>query len=112
MQLGTQTVTFVTITQGPVDPNGIPAEIRTETPVQGCLFRPLRVDEKVGLTDNIATEVWKATCPPVTAAVAASVVGELKHNGSTYQQVGAPQPYRDLSGVLDHVTVMCRRQDA
>jgi hypothetical protein len=111
MQLGDQTVTFVAITYGPPDENGIPEEIRTETPVAGCLFRPLRSDEKAGVFE-IATEVWKATCPPVTAALTASVNGELKHDGITYQTVAGAQPYRGLDGVVDHVVVMCRRQVA
>jgi hypothetical protein len=58
------------------------------------------------------TEVWKATCPPVTAALAASVNGELKHDGVTYQNVGGAQPYRGLDGVVDHVVMLCRRQVA
>jgi hypothetical protein len=45
MQLGDQIVTFVEISEGPPDVNGIPEEIRTDTPVTGCLFRPLRSDE-------------------------------------------------------------------
>jgi hypothetical protein len=111
MQLGDQVVTFVEISEGPPDVNGIPEEIGIETPVSGCLFRPLRSDEKSGFFE-IATEVWKATCPPVAAALTASANGELKHDGITYQNVAGAQPYRGLDGVVDHVVLMCRRQVA
>jgi hypothetical protein len=50
--------------------------------------------------------------PTRHGALTVSVNGELKHDGITYQNVGGAQPYRGLDGVVDHVVVMCRRQDA
>ena len=77
--------------------------------MQGCLFRPLRFDETAGSTE-LATEVWKATWPPVTAAQAASANGEVKHGGVAYQNFGSAQAFHCLDGVVYHVVVMCRRQ--
>ncbi|WP_231984725.1 hypothetical protein [Mycobacterium sp. 852014-52144_SCH5372336] len=99
----------MTITEGPPDRNGYPTQIRTETDVHGCLFRPIDVDEKAGLFE-IATEVWKATCPPEPVALAATAAGEVKHVGLTYQIIGGVQPFYDLDGEIRHVAVVCRRQ--
>ena len=110
IELGGQTLTFVEITEGPPDRNGEPTEIRVDTPVPGCLFRPLRFDEKAGVTTELATEIWKATCPPVAAVLAAVANGEVKHEGTTYQIYGGVQPMRGLDGQVDHVVVMARLQ--
>lgn len=111
MSFGGQTVTFVTITDGTKDRLGIPAQVRTPVDVPGCRFRPLTAEEAVALTD-VATEVWKCTAPPVAAVLAAKAIDEVKHNGITYQVVGAVKPYNDLSDAVFKVTVMCKKQTA
>lgn len=109
---GDQTLTFVSITDGPPDVNGIPEQVRTEIEVAGCRFRPLRVAEKVGLLENIATEVWQATCPPDAAVLAAEAIDEITYLGETYQLVGAVQPFTDFSSTVHKVTVLAQRQSA
>lgn len=109
MNFGAQTVTFVTITDGPPDRNGIPAEVRTDVAVPGCRFRPLRTDEKIGLTD-IANEVWKCTAPPVTAVLEATTVSELKYLNETYQLLGEVQPFNDMGSTVHKVTVLAKKQ--
>lgn len=108
---GGQTVTFVTITYGAPDRNGIPKETRTNVDVPGCRFRPLRTDEKVGLTD-IASEVWKCTAPPVEAVLEASTVSELEYAGETYQLMGEVQPFNDMGSTVHKVTVLARKQSS
>lgn len=112
MSYGAETLTFVTLTDGPPDRNGIPTRVRTEVDVAGCHFRPLKVSEKVGLVENIATEVWQATCPRDDTVLAAAAVDEIKHNGVTYQLVGAPQPFKDFSATVYKVTVLAQVQTA
>ncbi|MBK8772560.1 MAG: hypothetical protein IPM06_19340 [Rhizobiales bacterium] len=110
MRFGGQTVTFVAVSDSG-DPGflGLKAQTRTETPVEGCHFRPLSAQESVDVVD-VSTSLWKATCPPVPAALAAEPDGELVVDGVTYQIVGPPMPKVDLSGETDHVTVVCKRQ--
>lgn len=109
---GDQTLTFVTITDGEPDENGIPEPQRTEIPVTGCRFRPLKVSEKVGLVDNIATEVWQGTCPPAQAVLDATAISEIKYLGETYQLVGAVQPFTDFTSTVHKVTVLAQKQFA
>jgi hypothetical protein len=112
VSFGAQTLTFVTISEGALDVNGIPAQVRTEVEVPGCRFRPLRVSEKVGLVENIATEVWQATCPPVDAVLAATAISEIEYDGETYLLVGAVQPFTDFTSTVHKVTVLAQRQSA
>ena len=112
MFFGSQTLTFVSITDGEVDENGIAEPVRTEIEVEGCRFRPLKVSEKVGLVENIATEVWQATCPPVEAVLEAKAISEIEYAGETYQLVGAVQPFNDFSSSVFKVTVLAQKQSA
>lgn len=108
---GGDTVIFVAITYGALDRLGIPAKVRTEVSVTGCRFRPLSVEEAVGLTDA-ATEIWKCTAPPDPAVLAASSIDEMKHNGITYQLVGGVKPFPYAkSDAIYKVTVMCKREN-
>lgn len=111
MTFGSQTVTFVTVTDGVLDRLGIAAKVRTEVAVPGCRFRPLSTEEQVGLTDA-ATQVWKGTCPPNAAVLAAKAIDEVKVSGVTYQIVGGVKPYTDFSNAVHKVTVMCQKQIA
>lgn len=111
MMLGGETVTFVTVTESG-DPGylGIKTKTRVETAVTGCRFRPLNADEAPDAATNTAVGVWKCTAPPEAAALAAASTGEVKVNGVTYQIDGPIMPKRTRSGVLHHITIMCKRQ--
>jgi hypothetical protein len=109
---GDQTLTFVAVTDGTEDRNGIPAQIRTELSVEGCHFRPLKTSEKVGLVENIATEMWQATCPPDDGVLAATAIDEIVYLGETYQIVGGVQPFNDFSSNVFKVTVLAQKQGA
>lgn len=110
MTFGGQSVTFVTVTHaGTSGFLGVVAESRVETVVSGCRFRPAAVSEASDAV-SVASGRWRATCPPVAAALNASPGGEVKCGGVTYLIDGPPQPKYDIDGVLHHVTVMCKRQ--
>lgn len=109
---GGQSVTFVEITYtGEPGYLGVREPVRTETVVERCRFRPLRVDERaaIGVTDT-STEIWKITAPPVPAVLDAKPNGEVIHDGTGYEIDGPVQPKRDMGGQLHHVTVFCKRQ--
>lgn len=110
MTFGGQVVTFVAVTQTE-SPGylGVTGETRTETPVTGCHFRPAQTSEAHGDTTT-ASGLWKATCPPVAAAVNATPGAEVKCGGLTFLIEGFPMVKRDIDGSDHHVTVMCRRQ--
>lgn len=108
--LGGQTVTLTTVTTSG-DPGylGIKSETRTSVTVAGCRGRVLSSEEMDTATD-IATEVWKFTLPPVSAALAAQPTGELVYGGRVFQIDGPPMPKFDLHGQIHHVTIMGKRQ--
>lgn len=110
MRFGGQTVTFVTVTLGDRGYLGVREATPTETAVTGCRFRPLSAEETEGITD-VSTGIWKATIPPVDAAVNAQPSGEIKVDGVTYQIDGPVQPKRNMDGSLHHVTILCKKQD-
>lgn len=107
---GGDTLTFVVITDGAVDRNGIAAQVRTEVESTGWRFRSLSFEETIALTD-LATEVWKATGPPDPAVLSAKAIDEIKHKGITYQIMGGVKlyPYAD-SDAIYKVTIMCTKQ--
>lgn len=112
MMLGGQTVTFVTVTEsGEPGYLGIKQETPTEVVVEGCRFRPLNADETPAGQTDVASGYWKCTAPPEAAAVAALSTGELKVDGVTYEIDGPVMPKRTRSGVLHHVTILCKKQD-
>lgn len=109
MMFGNQTVVLREFTNGTTRNRlnqPVPAE--HDVTVTGCLMRPFRPTEVVTLTD-IATEVWRCTMPPVTAALNATAAGELEYLGNPYQITGV-EPFPDLSGAIDHVRITCQRQ--
>lgn len=111
MTLGGQTVTFVTITEsGEPGYLGLKTKTRTETPVTGCRFRPLSVEETPDYLTNVSTGIWKCTAPPAEAALNALSGGELKVAGATYQITGPVMAKPDMDGSVHHVTVLCKRQ--
>lgn len=110
---GRQTLTFVTVTENLAvrDTYNKPAEVRTETLVPGCRFRPLPATETTKDGTQVVRDQWKATCPPVPAVVAAKSRDEITVNGVAYQIVGGPRVFVDLAGTPFKVTVVCERQD-
>lgn len=110
-RLGGQTITFISVTEDldNRDRYNKPAEVRTEVDVHGCRFRPLKTDEKTTEIGTIASELWKATCPPVAAVLSAKPSDEIKVDGVAYQIVGAVRPYEDLRGRVIKVTVLAQK---
>jgi hypothetical protein len=107
--MGGQTVTLRSFTNGVTrDRLNQPEKVATDVTVAGCLMRPYRPTEQVTLTD-VATEVWRCTAPPVTAALNATAANVLLYQGNTYQIIGV-EPFPDLSGVIDHVRITCQLQ--
>lgn len=112
MRFGRQVVTFIKITEDPDqrDEDNNPLIVRTETPVPGCRFRPLKAEEKVALGIDLATDPWQATCPPMSAVKAASAGDEVKVDGVTYQITGGVRVFADMAGKPFKVTVLAERQ--
>ena len=120
---GEQTIGFVAITDGEPDINGITEQVRTQTNISGCRFRPLKASEKVGLVENIASETWQGTCPPNAAVLSATAISEIVYDGTDDPQrgdddenvfllVGAVQPFTDFTSTVHKVTVLAQRQHA
>jgi hypothetical protein len=111
LRFGGQTVTFVAVTStGEPGRLGLTARLRSETPVKGCHFRPAGATESHDEQTSVATGLWKATVPPVDAALAAQPTDEVKVDGVEYQIEGPVQPKHDWDGSVHHVTIMCKRQ--
>lgn len=117
MTFGSQTVKFITITDGTPDRNNVATPVRTPVTVSGCRFRPLTFREKVDVTD-VATEIWKLTAPADAGALAAESVDEVVYDGSTnpadvagnrFQIVGGVQPFNDMGSTVFKVTVLCQK---
>lgn len=106
---GRTAITFVSVTDGPLDRYNEPAKIRTTIDVPGCRFRPLPASERIDNVGDVVTDPWRATCPPLPAVVAAKAEDELIVAGVTYQIVGGPRIFEDLSGKPFKVTVIAQR---
>lgn len=110
MRFGRQSVIIVTVTTNPSvrDRYNKSTEVRTETTVTGCRFRPLSAKEKIELGD-IVTDPWKCTAPPVAAAINAKAVDEMKVDGITYKIIGGARPFKDQAGRDWKVTIIGER---
>lgn len=108
---GRQTLTFVTVTEDLNNRDRLnkPAEIRTETDVPGCRFRPLPASETARDGAQVVKDAWRATCPPVAAVVGAKSRDEIKVDGVTLQIVGGPRVFVDGAGRPFKVSVICER---
>jgi hypothetical protein len=73
--------------------------------VTGVLMRPFRGVEDVKLTD-VASETWRCTLPPVSAALTATATADLIYQGDPYK-VWSVEPFSDLGGSVDHVRITC-----
>lgn len=116
---GGQTVVFVTVTEdlNTRDRRNNPALIRTETPVEGCRFRPAGTigqpagSEKTTDVGTVVIEQWKGTCPPDPVVLSAKSRDEIKVDGVTYQLTAKPHPFCDLEGNLFKITIMAEKTD-
>jgi hypothetical protein len=98
MKLGSQTVSFVTVTgTGVYDEFGTEGTASTDVPVTGCRHRPLSAKEATEAFGNVATQVWKTTAPPEAAAIAAKSTGTLKEGGRTFHIMGGALPFEDFN---------------
>lgn len=119
MSFGGETVYVVTVTENPAvrDRYNNPQEVRTETPIPGCRFRPLTSKERNDLTTSKertelgekVADPWKLTAPPVDAIMNAKNLDEIKFDGITYQILGRPRVFSDFSGQPFKVTAVCER---
>ena len=112
MSLGGQTITVVTFSRsGAVDNLGIQPEIPVEVEVEGVHFRPLSATETAEISEiDIETQVWKLTADPVAAVLNADTTAYIRYNGDTFTVVGGAQPFTDLEGEIDHVTILVQKQ--
>lgn len=123
MTLGAQTLGFVVVTPGTAGFQGVKSSTRVLTLVHGCRFRQLSADETPEGSVDLASQMWKATCPPEAAALAATSTGELVYDGTSapalpsdrnaatvFRIDGTPSHKRDMDGSAHHVTIMAKRQ--
>ena len=107
MSFGDQSVTFVTVTgTGVFNDYGEEVVTTTETVVAGCRHRPLSAAEATEAFGNVATQIWKSSCPPVAAAIAAKASGTLKEGGRTFHVLAGAQPFTDMAGDPFKVTIL------
>ncbi len=106
MSFGSQTVTFVALTDtGSADELGVKPQSESTVDAPGCRHRPLKADETPAWVTDISTQVWKTTVPIgeyspslVTSILAAAKsTSVLRVNGVTYQIVGGAQPFQDFT---------------
>ncbi len=109
-QFGRQTITFVSVGRDVtnLDRYGKPAQVTTPTDVPGCRFRPVSSTETINDNDKV-TDVWRATCPPVGAVLAAKTTDHVVVNGVTYQIDGNVELFTDLAGNPFKATVVVKR---
>lgn len=98
MSFGSQTLTF-TVVAGTGTYNDYGDEIVTETTaaVSGCRHRPLSAAEASETYGDVARQVWRSTCPPEAAVVAAKSTGSFTEGGKTFHIIGGVQPHEDFS---------------
>lgn len=119
MSFGGDIVYVVTVTEdlNNRDRYNNPAEVRTETAIHGCRFRPLTSKERNDLTTSKertelgekVADPYKLTAPPVPAVLNLKNTDEIKYNGVTYQALGNPRVFTDFSGRPFKVSVVCER---
>lgn len=98
MSFGSQTLLFVSLVgTGTYDDYGIEITSETEVPVSGCRHRPLSAAEATEAFGNVARQVWKSTCPPEAAAVAAKSTGRIKVGGQVFHIIGGATPFEDFT---------------
>lgn len=111
MIFGPTTVTFVKVAEDTTnrDEWNNPAEIRTQTDVPGCMFRPLTFKEQAPVDVDKVTNRWKCTAPPVAAVLAAVATDEVIVDGVTYEIEGGVEVFGDFAAPFK-CTVIVERQ--
>ncbi|MCT7372938.1 hypothetical protein [Mycolicibacterium llatzerense] len=98
MSFGSRTLTFVSLVgTGTYDDYGIEIVTESEVPVEGCHHRPLSAAEAAEAFGNVARQVWKSTCPPEAAVVAAKSTGRIKVDGQVFHIIGGATPFEDFN---------------
>ncbi len=106
MSFGSQTLWFVSLVgTGTFDDFGFEITTEAEVPVEGCRHRPLSAAEAAEAFGNVARQVWKSTCPPEAAAVAAKSTGRINVGGQVFHIIGGATAYEDFSDPFK-VTIM------
>jgi hypothetical protein len=108
VSFGGQTVTLRSVALGAAGRLGVKARSSVPTVVPGCLFRPVQSTEPTGGTTDTITQMYKATVPPVAAALAADETYELDYGGEPYV-ITEVAKHPDFSGAIHHVTILCRK---
>jgi hypothetical protein len=113
VSFGAQAITFQTLTgTGTYDQAGKEIMTPSAVSVTGCRHRPLSAEETPLWLTDVGTQIWKSTCPPAAAAIAAKTSGTLAVDGVVYQIVGGAQPFTDFSEEVFKVTVLSKIQEA
>ncbi len=122
MAFGGQTVTLLSYTQSSQDSAfGVGSMTLTRTDIYGCQHQPLlaqaggsagpaRAEQQPEIGVSVATSWWQSTCPPDPALLAAKPSDAIEVDGEVYQIIGGVQPFVDLSGHIDHVTILSEKQ--
>lgn len=98
MRLGSQTLTFISeVGTGVFNEFGEEIVTATTTPVEGCHHRPLSAAEAAEAFGDVARQVWRSTCPPVAAVLAAKSTGRFTEGGKTFHIIGGPKQFEDFS---------------
>ena len=98
---GSQTLVFdVLVGTGVFDDWG--AEITTPgtESAAGCYHRPLSATEAAEIYGDVAKQVWRATCPPLAAVLAAKSTGTFTEGGKTFHILGGPKPFEDFEDLF------------
>lgn len=106
MSFGSQTLVFVSLVgTGTYDENGFEITSEAEVSVAGCRHRPLSAAEAAEAFGNVARQVWKSTCPPEAAAVAAKSTGRIRVDGRVFHIIGGATAFEDFTDAFK-VTIM------
>lgn len=98
MSFGSQTLAFVSLVgTGTYDDYGVEITTEAEVSVTGCRHRPLSAAEATEAFGNVARQVWKSTCPPEAAAVAAKSTGRIRVDGQVFHIIGGAQVFEDMT---------------
>lgn len=108
---GGQTITFVAYSDtGSLGALGTYAQAETLTAVTGCRHRPLSASETAEYDIDVATVVWKSTCPPDAAVLAAKSDDEIRVDGVGYKIIAGPRHHVDMGGSPFKVTILSQRK--
>lgn len=110
MNPGSDTVTFISQGGSSRDSMGNRITVETPTVVRGCFFQPLRLEDKVSDT-QFASSTHRCISPAKSAVLAINPEDRLTYGGVSYRVIGK-KVFKDWSGRIDHVTVMCEEQSS